>query len=34
MAGEAVMDNANSATASKSNVLFTVKLLVEVEVAP
>jgi len=32
--GETVADNANTATAIQSNVFFTVKLLVEVEVAP
>jgi hypothetical protein len=31
--GETLADNANTATAIQSNVFFTAKLLVEVEVA-
>jgi hypothetical protein len=34
MAGAAVRDNASKEKASNSSVLFTAKLLVEVEVAP
>ncbi len=34
MAGETVTDNAIKAAASSSNVFFTMKLLVEVGVAP